>query len=524
MSRPIHRRRMLRLLGGSLAGAGAYAGLGLAGVWQEQAIKRSGSNGGRLYDLHQELFGKWILLSPQKLGGGTHAVDLATNRTLAWISYWNYGDTCPISHHVAAYPADDPYKGFEFINSTQGGENVLIYGIPTRIKQMGLLERTGEGNHIYRVRYDGAQMELVEDIAESTGIGLGVHTVIYPDAEGFAGADGQKDVAAFFNRARGAERTKVQMAFRGDWQPRNSGSLERGWQEGGTLRVTRLVEPKETGKYELEGSKGNKINWEMVPMAELLVERGQIPGDSPATLTGLDAVVHHPNNRWSALIFRMCAAAMIVDRTTWEPVTCLHMPKGSPDNLPVKKVGSAPDVWEVAFENVQNPAHEAGFSPDGRFFTMMNNLRQNNMPVFDTSDPDPRRWRKVTFVEDPEWVGEYPSPFHLCFSMDRSKMFVSVLSPKPRNSGVVAVDTQSWKIIKKFDDVGPDCQTMSVSYDGKHVFQIFSGFQRLSCGLFVFTQDTLEPVGYFPNFGGHHDCVIVPTKREHLLNSRCTTL
>ena len=43
-------------------------------------------------------------------------------------------------------------------------------------------------------------------------------------------------------------------------------------------------------------------------------------------------------------------------------------------------------------------------------------------------------------------------------------------------------------------------------------------------GVFVFTQDTLEPVGYLPNFGGHHDCVIVPTKVEHLLNSRCTTL
>jgi thiocyanate desulfurase len=524
MSRLIHRRRLLQLTGGSLAGAGAYAGLGLAGMWQDQAIQRSRCDHGRLYDVHQELFGKWILLSPQKLGGGTHAVDLATNRTLAWISYWNYGDTCPISHHVAAYPSDDPYKGFEFVNSTQGGENVLIYGIPTRIRQMGLLERTGQGNHIYRVRYDGAQMELVEDIADSTGIGLGVHTVIYPDANGFAGADGQKDVAAFFTRAQGAERTKVQMALRGDWQPRNTGSLERCWQEGGTLRVTRLTEPKETEKYELEGVKGNKINWEMVPMAELLVERGQIPGDSPATLTGLDAVIHHPNNRWSALILRMCAAALIIDRTTWEPVTCLHMPKGSPGNLPVKKVGSSPDVWEVLFEDVKNPAHEAGFSPDGRFFTMMNNLRQNNMPVFDSSDPDPRRWKKVTYVEDPEWVGQYPSPFHLCFSMDRSKVFVSVLSPKPRNSGVVAVDTQSWKIIKKFDDVGPDCQTMAVSYDGKYVFQIFSGFQRLSCGLFVFTQDTLEPVGFFPNYGGHHDCVIVPTKREHLLNSRCTTL
>lgn len=47
---------------------------------------------------------------------------------------------------------------------------------------------------------------------------------------------------------------------------------------------------------------------------------------------------------------------------------------------------------------------------------------------------------------------------------------------------------------------------------------------HLSGGVFIFRQDTLEPVGYTPNFGGHHDCVIVPTKTEHLLNSRCTTL
>src|SRR3954453_5944760 len=54
-----------------------------------------------------------------------------------------------------------------------------------------------------------------------------------------------------------------------------------------------------------------------------------------------------------------------VDRKSWEPVTCLHMPKGSPGNLPVKKVASGPDAWEVTFEDVENPAHEAGFSPDG---------------------------------------------------------------------------------------------------------------------------------------------------------------
>ncbi|MBX9722487.1 MAG: hypothetical protein K2X81_13900, partial [Candidatus Obscuribacterales bacterium] len=38
-----------------------------------------------------EHLGKYVYLTPQKLGGGTHAVDLDTNKTLAWISYWNYG-------------------------------------------------------------------------------------------------------------------------------------------------------------------------------------------------------------------------------------------------------------------------------------------------------------------------------------------------------------------------------------------------------------------------------------------------
>src|SRR3972149_2545585 len=87
----------------------------------------------------------------------------------------------------------------------------------------------------------------------------------------------------------------------------------------------------------------------------------------------------------------------------------------------------------------------------------------------------------------------------------------SVLFPKPANCSVVVVDTKTWKIIKKFENIGPDCQTMAVTYDGKYVLQIFSGFQRLSSGLFIFTQDTLQPGGYQPNFGGHHDCVIVPS-------------
>ena len=217
----------------------------------------------------REQLGRYILLTPEKLGGGAHAVDLAAGKTLAWISYWNYGDSCPISHHLAAFPADsgDPYKGFEFVNSTQGGDNILMYGLKTRIRENGMLGTAGQGNHIYRVSYDGktGQMELLENIAETTGIGLGVHTVPFPDGTGFACADGQKDVAAFFSRARGQEKTRVLTAFRADWTP-NSKTLADTWTQGGTIRLSRLT-PGKDGMYDYFGTKGNKINYEMAPMA-----------------------------------------------------------------------------------------------------------------------------------------------------------------------------------------------------------------------------------------------------------------
>src|SRR5262249_54244807 len=160
-----------------------YKGLASVGFNPARAQQQTQQSGfGTGFQGIRESLGRYIYLTPQKLGGGTHTVDLDSHKTMASISYWNYGDACPISHHLAAFPPDhgDPYKGYEFVNSTQGGENVLIYGIPTRIREHGLLGQHGQGNHIYRVAYNGTtgQMELLEDIAETTGIGLGVHTTI----------------------------------------------------------------------------------------------------------------------------------------------------------------------------------------------------------------------------------------------------------------------------------------------------------------------------------------------------------
>jgi hypothetical protein len=534
---------MLAMGAAGLAGFGLYKGLEMAGVGPVQGGGGRGQapSGPPVPHGIKESLGKYIFLTPQKLGGGTHAVDLDTHKTLAWISYWNYGDACPISHHLAAFPPDhrDPYKGFEFVNSTQGGENVLIYGLSTKIKERGLLDRYGQGNHIYRVGYNGTsgQMELFEDISETTGIGLGVHTCIYPDGEGFAVGDGQKDVVAFFNRARGPlERTKVQAAFQADWVP-NRPNLGETWMKGGALRLTRLTQPVETGKFDLEGTKGNKINWEMAPMAELKVERGEIPGNSPRTLTGLDNAIHDTTGRWSVLTTRMCGGVIVLDRRNWEPVCFLYgcdKKLGGSDvspnesNLPVKKVYSNPDTWEITLPEVRNPVHEAGFNPAGDHFVIMNNLRANNVAVFDVSNRnDPTKWKRQTFVRHDEWPPnkEYPSPFHLCFSVDGKYCFFSVLHPKPARSDVVVVDTTTWKIIHEFKGVGVDCQTSHVTYDGKYVLQIFSGFQRMEAGAFVYEQQPpFKYVGYMPNFGGHHDCVVVPSTVEQLKWSRCCTV
>ena len=85
--------------------------------------------------------------------------DLAAGKTMAWIEYWNYGDSCPIAHHLAAFPSADPRKGFEFVNTTQGGQNVLIYGVtPSQIQERGMLDSLwGQGNRIYRVQSTGSR-------------------------------------------------------------------------------------------------------------------------------------------------------------------------------------------------------------------------------------------------------------------------------------------------------------------------------------------------------------------------------
>src|SRR5215475_9608423 len=181
-------------------------------------------------DIKGRSLGNWVALLPTKMGGGTYAIDLNTNRVLASIWYWNYGDFNPISHHLCAFPSADPYHSFEFVNSTQGGNNSLIYAINTKI------QTPGPGFNIYRVRYDGAQMELIENVSETTGLGLGVHVTVNPkDARSYFVTDGQKDIAACFDRETG----RVISALKFDWQG-NSTNLRECWTQGGKLSIYKV--------------------------------------------------------------------------------------------------------------------------------------------------------------------------------------------------------------------------------------------------------------------------------------------
>jgi len=144
---------MLKMVAGT-AGVGAAAWGAYSAVTGGSVSTQGAKHGGERYteaqrhsidrqlvdqkaDVGGRSLGKWIALLPTKMGGGVYALDLNTNRVLASVWYWNYGDFNPIAHHLCAFPSADPYRSFEFVNSTQGGKNSLIYGINTKITTPG---------------------------------------------------------------------------------------------------------------------------------------------------------------------------------------------------------------------------------------------------------------------------------------------------------------------------------------------------------------------------------------------------
>ena len=278
-------------------------------------------------DVGGRSLGKWVALLPTKMGGGCYALDLNTNRVLASIWYWNYGDFNPICPPPVRV-SECRSVSFLRVRQQHAGRQEL-----PDLRDQHQDPEPGPGFNIYRVGYDGAQMEVMENVSETTGLGLGVHVTVNPkDAQSYFVTDGQKDIAGCFDR----QTSRVIAALKFDWEG-NSKELRTCWIQGGKLKISKIYPDAKTGKFDYQGTKGQKLEWEMVPMGELFVEEGTVPGDSPHTLSGADGTIWHPTGRWAATVVRLCGGICILDaENNFNPVAFLGFNKDAQDQYPVK--------------------------------------------------------------------------------------------------------------------------------------------------------------------------------------------
>ncbi|KAI9030567.1 hypothetical protein DFJ74DRAFT_702858 [Hyaloraphidium curvatum] len=484
--------------------------------WDNYTMKLNG------FDL-----GDQLVVYPTKLGLGVNVLDLKRGLTLASLWYSNWGDENCIAHHIQAFPSANPRKGFDVINSCQGGANTLLYNIPTK----WTADTIPQATNFYLLHFDGNSLSIAKNYSDISGLGLGVHVCVKPDdAKSFTVSDGQKDVNAWIDKDSGT----VKASFRYDWIGNNCKSLKNCWAKGGNVRITKLRPDPKTGKYDLLGTKGNKITVELVPMAEGQIEQGLIPGPQKESLVAADGFVWHPTGKWAAEILRMLGGAVVHDMTSdaAEPYLYISFNEDTLEHRPVQKVGD--DTWEIELYRVDTPSHELGFSPDGHFFLNMANVKLNGISVYDSSDPDPKKWKRLGVIRDPLWKGMYPSPFHMTFHpIYPNKVYIAVLNPihgdadpstKESRSSIAVVDLTRLRIVKEIRYVVHDTQSMGMTDDGRYLLIAVGGFQRYESGTIIVDTSMDEIVGFLPGSQGSHDIAVVYSSVEKLKNSRSTAL
>jgi hypothetical protein len=489
----ISRRQFVK---GSLA-AGAAAGAAAAGMLAANpAMAARHNNAGEAQaDFYKKFEGN-VLVVPSKYGGYVQALDLATPETMAWYNYGLAGIDMPIPHHIAAMPSKDPYKGFDFYQTMQPPGSPYVNENSPEWRNRGDFK-------MFKMRFDGSgkqnSIQVVQDISASTGMALGVHVSIGVGENAnkyVAFADGQKDMVLITTIDDNA---KIVKAFRCDYDP-----LSR------QLNISHIFPDSMTGKFDYVGRKGMKTSHEAMLGEELM------PADPTAVF--VDAFTWHPSLPFGAILIRRLGCCAIVDTRTWEVVALLSTAKGAPDNFPlVKQTGF---TWTFAVPSVLTPLHEAGFLPSGEYFLACNNVLQNNIGVYRSTDENPNKWKKETFVEG---FGNKYLPLHMGNVPDSRWAFFTIWARKPHNGFICKVDTKTWKVVAKWD-TGPDPHTCDCTVDGKYMTTVYSGHQAGQSGIVVINCDTDKIEARIASPGGHHDHVVVPPDWEGLKASRSTSV
>jgi len=446
-----------------------------------------------------EYFNKFegnVILLPGKYSGSVQVMDLAGPETLAWYNYGLAGVNMPIPHHIAAMPSADPYKGFDFYQTMQPPMSPYVNENSPEWRDRGDFK-------MFKMRYDGSgtqnSIHVVNDIAATTGLALGVHVSIGVGENAnkyVAFADGQKDMVLITTVD---DNPKIIKAFRADYDP-----IAR------QVNISHVFPDPATGKFDFQGRKGIKTSHEAMLGEELM------PADPTAVF--VDAFTWHPTLPFGAILIRRLGCCAIIDTRTWEVVTMLSTAKGAPDNFPlVKQQGFN---WTFSVPSVLTPLHEAGFITSGEYFLACNNVLQNNIAVYRSTDPNPLKWTKTAFVEG---FGNKYLPLHMGNVPDSRWAFFTMWARKPNNGYICKVDPKTWKVVAKWD-TGPDPHTCDCTIDGKYMTTVYSGNQSGQSGLVVINADTDKIEARLPSPGGHHDHVVVPKDWEGMKSSRSTSV
>ena len=474
-----------------------------AGVAGSATMLNSGSAFAAVHnpvgEAQAELFGKFkgnVVLLPSKYGGYVQAMDLSVPETLAWYSYGLHGIDMPIPHHIAAMPSADPYKGFDFYQTMQPPASPYVNENSPEWRNRGDFK-------MFKMRYDGSgkqnSITVVNDVGDTTGMALGVHVSIGVGENAnkyVAYADGQKDMVLITDLG---DVPKIVKAFRCDYDP-----VAR------QLNVSHIFPDATTGKFDFVGRKGMKTSHEAMLGEELM------PADPTAVF--VDAFTWHPTLPFGAILIRRLGCCAIVDTRTWEVVALLSTAKGAPDTFPLAKQTGF--TWTFAVPSVLTPLHEAGFVTSGEFFVACNNVLQNNIAVYRSTDENPNKWKKEAFVEG---FGTKYLPLHMGNVPDSRFAYFTMWARKPNNGYICKVDCKTWQVVAKWD-TGPDPHTCDCTVDGKYMTTVYSGHQAGQSGLVVINVETDKIEARLPCPGGMHDHVVVPESWEGLKFSRSTSV
>lgn len=489
----IDRRRFLKGAGAAgMAGAASMAGMGAvprnaSAANLDPAESYNNSNLAR--------FAGNVVVKPGKYSGLVQVVDLGTSETLAWLPMMLTGIDAPIPHHICAMPSKNPRETFDFFFTMQRPGSPYINENSPEWRDRGHMG-------MWKARYDGRgeqnRIILVNDVADTTGMGLGVHAAlgVGPNQGLVSYADGQKDLVLVTTTD---DQPKIVASFKFDYDP-----------VAKTLNCSRVFPDPSTGKFDYQGLRGMKITHEALMGEELM------PADPTACF--IDTLVWHPELPVAAILIRRLGLVVIVDTETWEPVTVIATPKGAPDHFPlVRQTGY---TWAFSVPSVLSPMHEAGFLTNGKYLFCCNNVLQNNVGVVDSSHHDPRKWKKIAYIEG---FGRTHLPFHTGNMQDSRYIFFTAWARRPNRGYIVRCTPGNWTLDAKID-IGPDPHTVDVLHDDEHISAVYSGHQGGQSGLVIINADSLEIVARMPSPNGHHDHVVIPSDWQMAKASRSVSV